>query len=54
MYYHFQPLFKFHGQIFLLRVNMVNQSDKPLNLANFAFDEESHERKIMETVWTYM
>ena len=45
MYYHFQTLIKFHCQLFLFRVKMVDQCDKPVNLGNFVFDEENHERK---------
>ena len=45
MYYHFQTLIKFHCQLFLFRVKMVDQCDEPVNLGNFVFDEENHERK---------
>ena len=30
MYYHFQTLIKFHCQLFLFRVKMVDQCDKPV------------------------
>ena len=42
-YYHFQTLIKFHCQLFLFRIKMVDQCDKPINLGNFVFDEENHE-----------
>ena len=45
MYYHFQTLVKFHCQLFLFRVKMVNQCDKPVNLRKFVFDVENHEQK---------
>ena len=43
LYYSY--LIKFHSQLFLFRVKMVDQCDKPVNLGNFVFDEEKHERK---------
>ena len=45
MYYHFQTLIKFHCQLFIFRVKMVDQCDEPVNLGNFVFDEENHEQK---------
>ena len=43
MYYHFQTLIKLPCQLFLFRVKMVDQGDKPVNLGNFVFDEENHD-----------
>ena len=45
MYNQFQTLNKFRCQLFLVNVKMVDQCDKPVNLGNFVFDEENHERK---------
>ena len=45
MYYHFQILIKFYCHLFLFRVKMADQCDNPVNLENFVFDEENHERK---------
>ena len=45
MYYHFQTLIKFYCLLFLFRVKMADRCDKPVNLGNFVFDEENHERK---------
>ena len=46
MYYHFQTLTKFGCQLFLFRVKVVGQCDKPVNLENFVFDEENLKRKL--------
>ena len=45
MYYHFRTLIKFHCQLLLFRVKMVDHCDKTVNLGSFIFDEENHERK---------
>ena len=44
MYFHFQTLIKLHCQFFLLGVRRFDHCDKPVNLGNFDFDEENHER----------
>ena len=45
MYYHFQTLIKFHCQLLLFRIKMVDQGHKPVNLGNSDFYEENHEQK---------
>ena len=42
MYYHFQTLIKFHCQLLLFRIKMVDQGHKLVNLGNSDFDEENH------------
>ena len=44
MYYPFYTLIKCHCQLFISRVKIVDQCDKPVNLGNFAFDG-------LEIVW---